>query len=44
MVTKLRMILLERGMTQKELLDKINVSGMKSLTEKEKQLLNKYSK
>lgn len=30
--------------TLDELLDKINVSGMKSLTEKEKQLLNKYSK
>lgn len=30
--------------TLDELLDKINVGGMKSLTEKEKQLLNKYSK
>lgn len=30
--------------TLDELLDKINVSGMKSLTDKEKELLNKYSK
>ena len=30
--------------TLDELLDKINVSGMKSLTDEEKELLNKYSK
>ena len=30
--------------TLDELLDKINVSGIKSLTEEEKELLNKYSK
>jgi hypothetical protein len=30
--------------TLNELLDKINVSGMKSLTDEEKELLNKYSK